>query len=335
MKNDKNIILDTLYYIIEEGQANLGSFDKALQMIAAAAETGANAIEFQLAIASDFYISSHQGFNIYLEREFSPDQLYQLVTYTKEKEIDIVVAPFSSKLIDIVTKLDCTAFNINASDLNNPDILDAVSESGKPFFLSLLLANEQEIDWAIRRITRRRSPNYGLLLGQHTMASGGQGVSIEHTNLGFIKTLKDTYKVPVGFIDHSSLIWLPACAVSAGADVITKHLALSRNDKGPDWQVCLEPDEMKQAVEWARNAKESISNINKKMAPGENMDKSLMRRSIVAARQIDKNSKIKREDIVFKRPGTGIPPDQYLDLIGKTVKRNILADELIKFDDLN
>lgn len=326
---------EQVYFVVEEGQANLGNFVKAIQMIDVAAETGANAIEFQLAIASDFYIKSHEGFQIYSQREFSAIKLFQLVTRAKEKKIDLIVAPFSSKLIDTMTKHDCAAFNINASDLNNPDILDAVSDSGKPFFLSLLLASEKEIEWAIQRIFRRRSPIFGLLLGQHTMASGEYGVSLEHTNFGYIKTLKEKYNVPVGFIDHSSLVWMPACAVAAGADLITKHLALSRNEKGPDWQVCLEPDEMKQAIEWVKKAKKSISNTNKTLAPGENMDKSVMRRSIVAARQIYKGSKIEREDIVFKRPGTGIPPDQYLNLLGKTVIRNIQPDELLNLNDLN
>ena len=332
---DFEIGKDQIYFVVEEGQANLGNFDKAINMIEVAAETGANAIEFQLAIASDFYVKSHDGFKIYSQREFSSKKLFQLVNKAKEKKIDLIVAPFSSKLIDTMTMYDCAAFNINASDLNNPDILDAVSDSGKPFFLSLLLANEKEIEWAIQRISRRKSPKFGLLLGQHTMASGGEGVSLEHTNFGYIKTLKEQFNVPVGFIDHSSFIWMPACAVTAGADIITKHLALSRDEKGPDWQVCLEPDEMKQAVEWVRKAKISISNTNKTLAPGENMDKSVMRRSIVAARQINKGSKVEREDIVFKRPGTGIPPDQYLDILGKTAIKNIQPDDLLNINDLN
>jgi len=322
------------YFVIEEGQANLGSIDKALQMVDVSAEIGADAIEFQLAIASDFYIKNHSGFKLYSEREFSTTQLIQLVNRTKERKIDLVVAPFSPKIIEVLTKHDCSAFNINSSDLNNPDILDAVSDSGKPFFLSLLLASEKEIEWAIQRISRRKFPVFGLLLGQHTMASGEQGVSLEHTNLGYIKTLKELYKVPVGFIDHSPLTWMPAVAVVAGADIITKHLALSRSDKGPDWQVCLEPDEMKQAIAWVKKAKESISTTNKKLAPGENMDKAVMRRSIVAARQIEMDTIIEREDIVFKRPGSGIPPDQYLDIVGKKARRTIFSDEIIVFDDV-
>lgn len=333
--DDFEIGKNQVYFTIEEGQANLGSLEKALQMIDVAAKTGANAIEFQLAFAGDFYVKNHKGYEIYLEREFSKEQLNQLISHAKNKKIDIIVAPFSAKLIDLVTKLDCTAFNINASDLNNPDILDAVSDSGKPFFLSLLLADEKEIDWAFERISKHSLQRVGLLLGQHTMASGGHGVSLEHTNLGYIKTLKEKYKVPVGFIDHSPLIWMPACAVAAGADIITKHMALSRDLKGPDWEVCLEPGEMEQSIELVKKAKESMSNIHKTLAPGENMDKSVMRRSIVAVRDIGKGSIIGKEDIAFKRPGTGIPPDQYLQIIGRTVNKNISEDILITYDDLN
>lgn len=330
----KNTGPDSLYFIIEEGQANMGNFDKALQMIDAAAETGADAIEFQLAIADDFYIKDHRGYNIYHEREFSDSQLAHLVSYTNEKDLNLVVAPFSNKLIDSLAKHGCSAFNINASDLNNPDILDAVSDSGKPFFLSLLLADEKEIEWAIQRITRRKSPVFGLLLGQHTMASGGSGVSPEHTNLGYIKTLKEKFNVPVGFIDHSPLLWMPSCAVAAGADFVTKHMALFKKDKGPDWQVCLEPDEMKQAIDWARKSKESISHTEKELAPGEKIDKSVMRRSIIAARQITKGEIINREDIVFKRPGTGIAPDQFECVIGKTTVCDIQADTIINKNQL-
>jgi sialic acid synthase SpsE len=330
----KTIGSGSLYFVIEEGQATLGDFGKALQLIAAAAKTGADAIEFQLAIASDFYIKGHKGYDIYLEREFSSVQLEQLVSYTQDKEIDLVVAPFSNRLIDIMAKLDVAAFNINASDLNNPDILDAVSDCGTPFFLSLLLAEEKEIEWAIQRVTRRKAPPFGLLLGQHTMASGGHGVSLEHTNLGYIKTLKGKFNVPVGFIDHSPLVWMPACAVAAGADFVTKHMALSIADKGPDWQVCLEPVDMVKAIDWARKSKDSISNTSKELAPGERIDKSVMRRSIVAARQIAKGEKIEREDIVFKRPGTGIAPDEFLNVIGKIAARDIEADTIIDQDEL-
>ena len=166
------------------------------------------------------------------------------------------------------------------------------------------------------------------------MASGDHGLSIEHTNLGYIKTLKEKYKVPVGFIDHTPLMWMPTIAVASGANVITKHLAISRSLKGPDWKVCLEPDEMKDAVKWIKQTKISINNNQKEIAPGEKIDKSLMRRSVVSKKFISKNKKIKQSDICFKRPGIGIPSNKSSLVIGKVSSVDIEKDELIFSENL-
>ena len=335
MKIDNNKIgPNNTYFVIEEGQANLGDFEKALKMIDVAAKTGANAIEFQLAQADDFYIKSHAGHQLYKQREFSDYQLKELVKYSKEQELDMIVAPLSSKLIGKMTLNGCSAFNINGSDLTNPDMLDRVSESGKPFFLSLLFAKEEEIEWAINRISRRNNIQFGLLLGQHTMASGGHGVDLEHTNLGYITTLKKRYNVPVGFIDHSSQIWSPAIAVAAGANMVTKHLTISRAEKGPDWQVCLEQTEMIESIRLVRAIDTSIATVEKTLAPGENIDRSKMRRSIVTTRKLNAGEVISSKDIAFKRPGTGISAKEFDRVIGQIVKNDIQEDQLILFEDI-
>ena len=330
----KHISGQDLFFIIEEGQANSGDFDKAISMIDAAVETGADAIEFQLAKVKDFSTKRDPYYEIYAKNEFSDDQVRELVKYTKSTGLEFIAVPLSHNLVEILSDAGCSAFNINASDLTNPDVIDAVSESNLPFFLSLPLASENEIDWAVNRITKRGCSKFGLLLGQHTMASGVYGVSIEHTNLGYVETLKSKYNVPVGFIDHTPLIWMPSAAISAGADIISKHLAISRDEKGPDWHICLEPDEMKKAVLWARKMRESIKTNYKKLAPGENLDKSKMRRSIVASRDLMKGKKIERKDILFKRPGDGIDPINYEKIIGKKLSKNLKKDEKIKFEYL-
>lgn len=323
-----------LFFVIEEGQANLGNFKKALKMIDYAADSGCDAIEFQLAKAKDFYVKSHSGYEIYSKREFTDIQLAELVSRVIEKDMEMIVTPLSHKLVNTMVNAGCSAFNINASDLNNPDIIDAVVDSGLPFFLSLPLATEDEIEWAINRIRKKIDNNFILLHGQHTMASGEHGVDIEHTSLGYISTLKEKYQVPVGYIDHTPLEWFPACAVAAGADCVSKHLTWSRLEKGPDWHVCLEPVEMKKAVTSANKMKHSIEIKNKQLAPGENMDRSIMRRSIVASRIIKSGQSIERNDICFKRPGDGINPAEYKNIIGKVACRDILSDEQITIFDL-
>lgn len=323
-----------LFFVIEEGQANLGDHEKALKMIEAAAQTGADAIEFQLARANDFYVKSDPGYDIYKQREFADSELRKLIEHAKGKKLGFIAVPLSHKLVEPLAKAGCSGFNINASDLTNPDMLDAVVDSGLPFFLSLPLATEKEIDWAVKRIVAKSAKDFGLLHGQHTMASGEHGVDAAHTSLGYIAVLKKRYGVPVGFIDHTPLVSMPACAVAAGADLVSKHLILSRKDKGPDWSVCLEVDEMKKAVEFANKTKKSIDVKEKMLAPGENLDRSVMRRSIVAINGIKKGSIIRREDIAFKRPGKGIDPSRYEEVLGRSTVRDIGPDEQISMKDL-
>lgn len=320
-------------FVVEEGQANMGRFEFALKMIEEAAITGADAIEFQLATAADFYVRDHRGYAIYKDREFSDLQLKQLCDHAKENKIELIVAPFSLHVIESMTKYGASGFNINGSDLTNPEILDAVAKSGLPFFLSILLADEAEVDWAVARI-RANAPNaeFGLLLGQHTMASGGNGVALEHTNLGYIKSLKKKYSIPVGFIDHTPHIWTPSLAVASGADLITKHLAISREDEGPDWKICLEPDEMITCIEYVRGVEVSLENTEKILAPGEDVDRGIMRRSIVASRALKAGTILSREDFVFRRPGTGMSPDQYAKLIGRKLTVDLIPDAQFSLD---
>lgn len=330
---NKEITKEGLFFVIEEGQANWGDFSKAMKMIDVASETGADAIEFQFAIASDFYINGHPYKEVYEKIQFSIDKMTDLVKYSNSKGLEFIVAPLSHNLIEPFKNAGVSAFNINASDINNPQMLETVAKSGIPFFISLPLADEKEIEWAVEKV-EKYTKNYVLLHGQHTMASGEHGVQPIHTSLGYLDSLKKKFNGFAGFIDHTPLTWMPACAVTAGANVITKHLCISRAEKGPDWQVCLEPDEMKKSISDAREMLTSINIKEKILAPGENFDKSVMRRSIVSARKIFKNEKITIDDISFKRPGTGISPSEYDKIIGKIAICDIENDTTININDL-
>ncbi|MFH1386143.1 MAG: N-acetylneuraminate synthase family protein [bacterium] len=331
---DKQIGADKLFFMIEEGQANLGDFTRALAMVDVVAKTGADAIEFQLARAGDFYVKSNPGYVLYLGREFSDEQHRDLIAAAQNKGLGFIATTLSHKLVEPLAKAGCSGFNINASDLTNPDMIDAVRDSGLPFFLSLPLANVTEVEWALNRIRTLGKAEFALLHGQHTMASGEHGVEIEHTSLGYLSAIKEQYALPAGYIDHTSAIWGPAAAVAAGADIVSKHIALSRAEKGPDWHVCLEPEEMKQAVGLAVKMKESMNIKNKVLAPGEMIDRSIMRRSIVAAKKIPKGKAIERSDLEFKRPGTGLEPLRFMELIGRIALQDINCDEEIKPSDL-
>jgi sialic acid synthase SpsE len=331
----RSIGLDQLFFVVEEGQFNLGDFSQAMRMIRLAAETGADAIEFQLAYADDFYIKSHPGHAIYKEREFSDQQLKELIDVASQQGLELIVTPLSDKIVAKMAAFGCSAFNINASDLNNPSMLRAVMDSGLPFFLSIALASEAEVDWVLRFIQRYApAAEFTMLHGQHTMASGEHGVCPEHTSLGYLGTLSKRLGTSVGFVDHTPYEWFPACAVAAGASIVTKHMAPSHELRGPDWPICLDPEEMKRSISMARNVYRSIREQAKVLAPGEYMDRSEMRRSIVADKDMEAGHVLQRGDFVFKRPGTGLPPDQEDAVMGSVLVKAVKKDEAISLDIL-
>lgn len=327
---NRSIGTDDLFFVIEEGQFNQGNIEQAKRMIKLAAETGSDAIEFQLAVADDFYVFGHSGYAIYKEREFNDDQLKELVYCSKSNGLELIVSPLSAQLAGKMAEFGCSAFNINASDLNNPSMLRAVMDTGLPFFLSIALAFEKEVQWATDFVQAYSSTaKFILLHGQHTMASGQDGVHPEHTSLGYISTLKQRLGTPLGFVDHTPHSWFPACAVAAGADVVTKHMAPDHTERGPDWHICLDPGEMREAIKWAREIRRSICEQKKVLAPGEQMDRSEMRRSIVANQDLKEGQLIRREDLAFKRPGNGLGPDREEDIVGSIATRSIKKNELI------
>jgi len=332
---NKNITLNDSYFWVEEGQASLGNIEIAKKFIDAAAEIGADGIEFQLAIPEEFYVESHPYIEHYRKIQYTNKQIIELINQTQNKGIDFIATVLSSSLIPFLAKNGCSAFVINASDINNPGIIDMVIESKLPFFISLPLASTEEIDWIINRCNSKGAKNYTLMQGQHTMASGDHGVLPQDSNLGFITTLKEKYGKLVGYIDHSPNKLMPSVARAAGANFVCKHLYLNNNDRGPDWFICLNPKDMTETIEHFKNINHSISVKDKVLAPGENMDITMMRRSIVAAMDIAKDKPITKEMLAFKRPGGGIQPNKYETLLGKSSKELIKKDEIINPNKIN
>lgn len=323
---------DLTLMIAEEGQANDGNFDLAPKMIDIASDSGADGIEFQLGIAADLYVSSHEGYTIYKKREFTPTIIQELIAATHSKNMFFHAACLSDKLVDMVSELGADVIVVNAMDLNNPRMLDAVSACGKPFLISTLMGTLEEIDWAVLRVNNRGAKNFGLLHGQHIMASNeGGAVPVEYAQLDCMAMMEQRYGLPVGFVDHTNSEIMPAIASGRGAALVTKHLSPSFGWQGPDWQVCLDPDAWKRANSYVRYAN-AARGANKTLSLEEVRDRSLQRRSIVAAKDIPKGKVLEDDDICFKRPGGGLDPRNSEEYIGRRVKRSVLVDLLITED---
>ena len=313
----------------EEGQANEGDFEFALKMIDIAADYGADGIEFQLSIAADLYIASHEGYQLYQKREFTPAMIGELITAAHAKDILFQAACLSDRLVEVVASLGADVLVVNAMDLNNPRMLDAVAVCGKPFLIATLMGTMEDIDWAVSRVRARGASNFALLHGQHIMASQyGDAVPVEYTQLDCIEMLSQRYGVPVGFVDHTNSEIMPAIAASRGAVVVAKHLSPMPGWQGPDWQVCLVPDAWKRASTYVRYAN-AARGSDKTLSIEEIEDRSLMRRSIVAARDIPAGKVLEELDICFKRPGGGLDPCYAEKYLGKQVNRTVLVDQFI------
>jgi sialic acid synthase SpsE len=323
-------MLNNILFVIEEGQFNQGDFDKAILMIELANMVGADAIEFQLARADEFYIESHPMYDLYKSREFSDEQINKLVIACHQHKLKFVATCLGKSLISKLAVFGADYYNINASDINNPEIIEEVVKTKKPFFVSIPLASIEEVEWVYDYIiSLNPEAEFSFLHGQHPMASGSHSVDPVDTSLGFIRTLKNKYKREVGFIDHSNTNWLPSVAVAAGATIITKHLSPSELYQGPDFEICLNPYQMKVTIEYARKIAYSIGEKNKVLAKGEDLDKTVMRRSIVAACDIKAGTEINKTHLTFKRPGIGIEPNRYSNFIGVKAIEDISKDTIL------
>lgn len=325
---------DATFFLIEEGQANRGDMTVALEMVRLAAATGADGIEFQLAIADDFYVGDHPQHAAYSERELAEEDIRALAAATHEAGLAITAAPLSERLPEQLAAAGYDALTVNSSDVTNPRMLDAVAATGLPVLLGTAMAELDEIDWAVQRL-RRASASVCVLHGQHVMHGGKAGVPVDAVSLSTIGFFRERYGVPAGFIDHTRLRELPALAAAHGAAVVTKHLAPEAGWTGPDAAICLTPAEMAEAVELVRLADAAHGVGDKRTAAGEDVDRKAMRRSVVAAADLAAGVVLAPEHLALKRPGGGLDAREVEALVGRTLRVALRRDQPLQVEDVN
>jgi len=319
----------------EEGQANQGNIDIAMSMCKTAATAGANGIEFQLFLADDMYVRNDPGHAIYKSRELSSTQIRDLIAASQTEGLLCQVAGLSPKIIELCAEAGADVFCVNATDLTNPVIIDAVAATGKPFWLATLMGTMEEIDWAVNYAISRCRSDIGLLHGQHVMSSDTtRGVPPELLQLDCIDLLKRRYGLVTGFVDHTATQFVPSIAAAKGAALVMKHLAPEKNWQGPDWVVCLDPESWKDAktmLEYTVKA----NGASKEISQAEFKDRSLHRRSIHTRIALAVGHKIAADDLVALRPGKGgIDPRIIHDLVGRQVAHKLAEQHQLQLDDL-
>lgn len=327
------------FIIAEAGINHNGDVKIAKKMIEVAKEAGADAIKFQTFKAENLVtkyarMARYQKNNtkrkekqIEMMKKFEMryEDFEELKEYCDKKEIMFLSTPHSFDAIDFLEKL-IPAYKIGSGDLTNLSFLKKIAEKEKPIILSTGMANLGEIEEAVETIKNNGNEEIVLL---HCISS--YPAKVEDVNLKAIQTLKQSFKLPVGFSDHTLSTVIPAVAVAMGACVIEKHFTLNKNMEGPDHKASLEPEELKEMIKNIRIVEKAMGDGIKKPTPEEEEIKKVVRKSVVAKTDIPKGSIISWEMLEIKRPGTGIPPKYIEKIVGAKAREYIGKDEIIEW----
>lgn len=333
--NKKTII------IAEAGVNHNGSKDLAKKLIDVAAEAGADYVKFQT-FKSEKLTSRFAGKADYQQKttnaeenqlemlkklELSLDTHQELLAYCKKQEISFLSSPFDLDSIDLLKQLGVQLGKIPSGEITNLPYLRKMAASFKDLVLSTGMATMKEIEEALTIIQNTGFPKEKITV---LHCNTEYPTPFEDVNLRAMKTIADTFNVQVGYSDHTAGIEVPTAAVALGAVLIEKHFTLDRNLEGPDQKASLEPLELKQMVSAIRNIEKSLGAAEKKPSPSETKNKPVARKSIVAAMDIKKGERLTEKNLAVKRPGTGISPMKWDEVIGKIAIKDFMTDELIE-----
>jgi len=354
-----------VYIIAEAGVNHNGSLDLAMQLVDVASEAGADAVKFQTFKAEQLVsgttpkaeyqktntAASESQLEMLKQLELDKQAHRQLLAYCSERQIQFLSTPFDLESVDLLAvTLDLPLLKLSSGEITNAPLLLKAARSDKPIILSTGMATLGDVETALGIIAFGYT-NHDALPGEAVFRAAyaspearrilHEKVTLLHctseypapiadVNLRAMKTLATAFGLAVGFSDHTEGITVPIAATALGATVIEKHFTLDRTLPGPDHKASLEPDELKQMVAAIRQSEQALGSFCKHPAPSEAGNAAVARKSIVAVRNIRAGEPFTEENIGIKRPGTGISPLRYWEILGKHAKRNYVLDELIE-----
>jgi sialic acid synthase SpsE len=316
------------YLIAEIGINHNGNIDTAKKLIKLAKKSGANAVKFQTFKAEKLVKEDSPQFSMFKKLELTKDMHIELINYSKELKIDFFSTPFDYESADLLNELDIKAFKIASSDLNNIPFLKYIAKFQKPIILSTGMATIEEILEAKKAIY---SQNNEKLIVLHCLSL--YPTPFEELNLNSILYLKDVLKDNIiGFSDHTEGILAPIIATVLGAKVIEKHFTFDNNAEGPDHKLSLNYIDFKKMKEEIKKVEISLGEKKKEPSISEKTNIINSRTSIISKKEIKKNEKLTLDNIIIKRPATGIEPKHLETVINKKINKNIKKDTPITWD---
>lgn len=330
----------SVFIIAEAGVNHNGSINLAKKLIDVAVNSGADAVKFQTFKAKNLVVKnthkaeyqkkttnpSESQFDMIKMLELDMETHKELVRYSEEKGIIFLSTPFDHKSVDLLNDLGIQIFKIASGEITNLPYLRHIGSLGKRVILSTGMSNLSEVGDALSILIKAgTSKDKITVLHANTMYP----TPMKDVNLNAMLTIQKEFSVRVGYSDHTLGIEVDIAAVALGASVIEKHFTLNKSMKGPDHKASLEPEELKAMVDAIRNIEQALGSSKKKPSPSESVNINIARKSIVASKSIKKGDKLSSKNITTKRPGIGINPMKWDNIIGTPAKKNYQMDDLI------
>lgn len=324
-----------VFIIAEAGINHNGDYYKAVDLVDAAAESGADAVKFQTHLPEkemlrEGFSAGYIGqsfFDLLKKCELSEDDHIRLMERAKKKKILFLSTPFSREAADFLDGLGVAAFKTGSGELTNIPLLEHIARKNKPMIISTGMSSMTEIANTVSAVKKL---NKKIILMQCTSTYPAEYKNI---NLGAMAVLKKRFGFSIGLSDHSYGIYTALGAAALGAVVLEKHFTLDRSWSGPDQKASIIPDELRELVRGTRALEQALG--NKKVVIKEEIPvRKMANESIVSLCNINVNETLTYKNIWVKRPGIGIPASRLDGVIGRKARKSIRANSLIKWSDL-
>ncbi len=327
-----------VFIVAEAGVNHNGDPALARRLVDVAAEAGADAVKFQT-FRSEALVSRSAPKAAYQREaadrdesqaemlarlELTLDQHAELQEHCAKRGILFFSSPFDERSADVLDTLGVRLFKLPSGEITNLPFLRHVAAKGKPIILSTGMSTLAEVAEAVAQIRAAGDPLLALL---HCVSAYPAPAS--EMNLRAMDTLRERFGCPVGLSDHTLGIEVAVAAVARGAAIVEKHLTLDKRLPGPDHRASLDPGEMAALVRAIRTVEAALGDGEKRPMPSEDDTRRVARKSLVAARPIRAGERLTADLIAIKRPGTGISPADLPRVLGRTVRRNLAADEVL------
>ena len=332
--------MKNVFIIAEAGVNHNGSIALAKQLIDVAVASGVDAVKFQTFKAEQLVSKKAQKadyqkqttdvkesqFDMIKKLELDVETHHELIAYCTSKNIMFLSTPFDHSSIDMLNELGLEIFKIPSGEITNLPYLRHIGSLNKKVILSTGMAGIGEIEDALDILISAGTNKANItVLHANTMYP----TPMQDVNLKAMVTIGNTFDIPYGYSDHTLGIEVDIAAVAMGACCIEKHFTLDKTMEGPDHKASLEPDELKLMVKGIRNIELALGSCVKRPSPSETPNIAIARKSIVANTDIKKGDIFSKENLTIKRPGNGLNPMRWDEILGTISLKNYSEDDLI------